>query len=155
MIDLHEEFVAITKAFEQQGIPYAVCGGMAMAVHGFPRATVDIDLLVPDEHIGTARTCLKTLGYTHESGWMTFAGGAVRLFRMVKLDPQGGDFLVVDLLAASGDLVSVWQQRQRRETGTGHIWVVSAPGLIAMKRARASKQDVADIEKLEETFDES
>jgi hypothetical protein len=154
MIDLHEEFVAIARAFEQQGIPYAVCGGMALAAHGFPRATVDIDLLIPDDHMDKVRSCLKQLGYDHESGWMTFAGGGVRLFRVVKLDPSAGDFLVVDLLAASGDLTSVWEQRQRQETPDGSIWIVSRPGLIAMKRGRGSKQDLADIENLEGIADE-
>lgn len=155
MIDLHEEFVSITRAFEQQGIPYAVCGGMAMAAHGFPRATVDIDFLIPDEQMEAARVCLKQLGYTHESGWMTFGKGGVRLFRMVKLDPSAGDFLVVDLLVATGDLAGVWRQRQRQETSTGPIWVVAGSGLIDMKRSRGSKQDLADIEKLEGKTDEN
>jgi len=154
MIDLHQEFIAIMRAFEQQGLPYAVCGGLAMAMHGFPRATVDIDLLVPDDHLNDARSCLTKLGYTHESGWLALAGGGVRLFRVVKLDPAAGDFLVVDLLVASGDLASVWEQRQRQETDAGPVWVVSQSGLIAMKRGRGSKQDMADIENLEGVDDE-
>jgi len=154
MIDLHQEFIAIVKAFDRQGISYAVCGGMAMAAHGFPRATVDIDLLLPLDHLEQARSCLKQLGYGHESGWMAFAGGGVRIFRMVKLDPAAGDFLIVDLLTAADDLAGVWEQRQRQETPEGLIWLVSRPGLIAMKRGRGSKQDLADIEKLEGSADE-
>ncbi len=155
MIDLHTEFVAITRAFEQQGIPYAVCGGLAMAAHGFPRSTIDIDLLVPEDHLDNARSCLQQLGYTHESGWMTFANGGVRLFRVVKLDPAAGDFLVLDLLTASGDLASIWDQRQRQETPDGPIWIVSRSGLVAMKRGRGNKQDLADIENLEGVTDEN
>ena len=45
MFDLYEEFKAIVAALGEQGIDYAVCGGLAMAVWGAPRATVDIDLL--------------------------------------------------------------------------------------------------------------
>jgi len=46
------------------------------------------------------------------------------------------------------------QQRLRQETSAGPIWVVSRPGLIAMKRGRGSKQDLADIENLEGISDE-
>ena len=49
MIDLAEEFEAVISALAEHGIEYAVCGGLAMAIHGFPRATVDIDLLIPAE----------------------------------------------------------------------------------------------------------
>ena len=51
MFDLYEEFKSIVSALEEQGIDYAVCGGLAMAVHGLPRATVDIDLLIPSESL--------------------------------------------------------------------------------------------------------
>ena len=154
MIDLHEEFVGIARAFGQRDIPYALCGGLAMAAYGFPRATVDIDFLVPDDRMNDAQACLRELGYDHESGWMSFAGGKVRLFRVVKLDPAAGDFLVVDLLAAAGDLAAVWEQRRLRETDDGSVWIVSRPGLIAMKGKRGSQQDLADIENLEGISDE-
>jgi hypothetical protein len=44
VFDLYEEFKAIVSALEEHRIDYAVCGGLALAVHGLPRATVDIDL---------------------------------------------------------------------------------------------------------------
>ena len=51
MIDLYEEFKTIVGALTRHRIPFGVCGGLAMAAHGFPRATQDIDLLVPEEQI--------------------------------------------------------------------------------------------------------
>ena len=44
MLDLLEELKNVLARLEQDGVPYALCGGLAMAVHGYPRATVDIDL---------------------------------------------------------------------------------------------------------------
>ena len=46
MSTLLDEFKSITAALNDAGIDYAVCGGWAMAIHGLPRATMDIDLLV-------------------------------------------------------------------------------------------------------------
>jgi len=38
---------ALISALNQHGVEYAVIGGTAMLFHGFPRATKDIDLLLP------------------------------------------------------------------------------------------------------------
>lgn len=51
MFDLYEELSAIVDALESGGLEYAVCGGIAMAVHGFTRATEDIDLFLPAENV--------------------------------------------------------------------------------------------------------
>jgi len=78
MIDLYQEFVAVMGGFEKHGIPYAVSAGMALAAHGVPRSTVAMDLWGPDDHLDEARSGLRPPGYTHESGWMTFAPGDIR-----------------------------------------------------------------------------
>jgi hypothetical protein len=36
----------VTEAFEQAGVPYAVVGGYAVALHGAVRGTVDVDLVI-------------------------------------------------------------------------------------------------------------
>jgi len=45
MATLLEELDQITTAFDKGGVEYAVCGGLALTIHGFPRATCDIDVL--------------------------------------------------------------------------------------------------------------
>jgi len=42
MFDLYEEFKSIVSALEEHGRDYAVCGGLAMAVWGTPRATPEL-----------------------------------------------------------------------------------------------------------------
>ena len=46
MLNLYEELKALATAFDAGGVDYALCGGLALAVHGHPRATKDIDILV-------------------------------------------------------------------------------------------------------------
>jgi Nucleotidyl transferase AbiEii toxin, Type IV TA system len=41
------DLVVLTRALATFGVAYALIGGTAMAVHGFSRATKDIDLLLP------------------------------------------------------------------------------------------------------------
>jgi hypothetical protein len=42
-----QDITALAAALGSQGVEYVVIGGAAMALHGFPRMTKDIDLLLP------------------------------------------------------------------------------------------------------------
>ena len=46
-MNLKDELFLIVETLERGGVEYALCGGMAVAVHGYVRATKDIDLLIP------------------------------------------------------------------------------------------------------------
>jgi len=60
---VHETMFRAAKRLDELGIPYAVCGGMAMALHGYVRATVDVDLLVTSESLRAIHEKLNGLGY--------------------------------------------------------------------------------------------
>ena len=49
------DLVQLAKALAVFGVEYALIGGTAMAVHGFSRATKDIDLLLPVSTDNNAR----------------------------------------------------------------------------------------------------
>lgn len=49
------DLVQLAKALAVFGVEYALIGGTAMAVHGFSRATKDIDLLLPVNADNNAR----------------------------------------------------------------------------------------------------
>ena len=155
MFDLYEEFNSIVSALEEHGIDYAVCGGLAMAVHGLPRATVDIDLLILGESLEEVRELARTLGYTIEAFPMTFSRGAVEIRRLSKIDRDSGIVLSLDLLLVTPEIVEIWQSRTEVAWEAGSLWVVSRRGLMALKSLRSSAQDLADIEQLKEIDNES
>jgi len=41
-MDLYEELFALTKALDAGRLSYALCGGLAVAIHGAPRFTKDV-----------------------------------------------------------------------------------------------------------------
>lgn len=45
-MNLVDELHAIAAALTEAGIPYAVCGGVAVTMHGATRSTKDIDVLL-------------------------------------------------------------------------------------------------------------
>ena len=84
--DVHIALARVTKRLEELGIPYAVCGGMALNAHGYKRATTDVDVLV------TADGLKKFKEHSLGLGWLEKFPGS----RGVK-DAESGvpiDFLV-------------------------------------------------------------
>lgn len=53
----------ITQRLNELGIPYAVCGGMALFRHGYRRFTEDVDLLVTVDGLRAVHDALDGLGY--------------------------------------------------------------------------------------------
>jgi hypothetical protein len=45
-MDVNEDFVDIAKGFIDNGVEFLVVGAYALAAHGFPRTTGDIDMFV-------------------------------------------------------------------------------------------------------------
>ena len=155
MLDLYDELKALTAGLDANHIAYALCGGLAMAVYGLARATVDIDLLIPEESLDAARAAAQHLGYTVDAAPMNLAGGANKIRRISKIDPETGDLLMLDLLLVTGALAEVWRTRREAEWEHGGLWVVSRRGLIALKQLRRSGQDLDDIARLAEDDDEA
>lgn len=147
-MDLYDELRELCSLLNGADIEYALCGGLAMAVHGKVRATIDIDLLVPDESLDTLKAVCRARGFTFEARPMLLAGGRVAIDRMTK-SGRSGETMSVDLLHVTDATRDAWRSRER------HVWeglelpVVSREGLIALKRLRASGQDSDDIEWLE------
>lgn len=148
-MDLYDEFVSIIGVLETERIPYAVCGGMAMAIHGLPRATVDVDLLVPGDAAERVVTAVSRLGYNIVAAPMTFADGAVEIRRVSKIAPEDSDVSSLALLRVTPAATLPWTTRTRVAWEGGELSVVSPAGLVALKRLRGSGQDQDDIRHLE------
>ena len=150
MLDLLEEFRALVQALETGGVEFAVCGGLAVAIHAQPRATLDVDLLLPVDQVDGAKQIAGALGYRIDAGLLVVRKGVVEIHRLSKPDPETGDLLSLDLLVVTPALSSVWETRERVAWEHGTLPVVSRSGLVAMKRLRESGQDLDDIRALEE-----
>lgn len=148
MLDIYDEFLQLVERLNEQAIDYAVCGGMAMAFHGAPRATIDIDLLVLATSLDEIIALAGDLGYTIRGKDLSFAGGVIEIRRFSKIDRESGDLLSLDFLLVTPQIRQIWDTRLMSEWKSHRLSVVSREGLIALKRLRGSGQDLDDIEKL-------
>ena len=147
-MDLFQELVAIVAAFDARGIDYALCGAVALAIHGAPRATKDIDVLARAGDMEAVREATRSVGFTLESLPMTFSSSGVTVRRFTKV--IAGDHLMLDVLIVDGPLDAVWATREALRWNEGEVRVVSRQGLITLKLAAGRPQDLADIQRLEE-----
>jgi hypothetical protein len=154
VLDLLEEFRGILSALDAARVEHAVCGGLAVAIHLRPRATIDVDLLIPRDDLERAKDAVRSRGYTIEAGPMLLREGAVEIHRLSKPDPETGDLLSADLVLVTPQLATVWETRERVAWEHGEVSVVSRAGLVRMKRLRGSGQDLDDIRLLEGDDDE-
>jgi hypothetical protein len=152
MPDLFEEFRAVVSDLTTAGVPFAVCGGIAMSIHAHPRATVDIDLLVPSVEIPRLVEALAPLGFERrERSPSRLAGGAVVLHGLTKVVSRDPDVLVLDAIEVrAGATAQAWETRVGLSWEGTSLSVVSRTGLVALKRLRGSLQDLADIATLEQ-----
>ena len=147
MLDLYEELRSLIKRLDEDQIDYALCGGLALALYGIPRATVDIDILAQREDLEKIQKIAHGLEYILKANPMTFARGAIEIHRVSKKDEEAGDWFSLDFLLVTPPLKEVWETRQEVKWEEGKLWVVSREGLIFLKSLRGRGQDLDDIRK--------
>jgi hypothetical protein len=148
-MDLIEELLGLVDALNAERIEYAVCGGIAVAVHGHPRFTKDIDLLVQAADLGRIGELARARGFTLTGVPMRFGVGTAKEREIVRLTKAvGPEALTLDMLLVGEALVDVWSTRTRLKWQGRELGVVSRDGLLRMKRLSGRAQDLADIEAL-------
>jgi len=60
---LHNALRRLVQRLDAEGIPYALLGGLALAEHGYPRLTEDVDLLLTPSGLARFRQQLVGRGY--------------------------------------------------------------------------------------------
>ena len=148
-IDLYTEFYALTNALFAANVPYALCGGVAVAIHGYPRFTRDIDLLILPEDERRVLDVAEQRQFIFESGRMPRGEVNASDWEIVRVSKVvGEDLLSLDLLLVGPSIRSVWDSRGTAAFNGRQIPVVSREGLKKLKLLAGRKQDLLDIEQL-------
>ncbi len=153
-MNLVDELHAITTALATAQVIYAVCGGVAVTIHGATRSTKDIDLLVSREDLARALEAVRPLGYTFAALPMTFDPGTPKerhVQRVSKVVDQ--EHLLIDFMIAETAFAGALDDRIEISLPEGPLSVVSLVTLIRMKKLAGRAQDLADLERLEAVDD--
>lgn len=141
--DLRELLALLNAA----GVEFLVVGGHAVAFHGRPRLTEDLDLFVrPDRANGERIMCaLQALGF---GALGITAADFTADDRVIQLGRAPNR---VDLLTKlyGVDFADAWSRRVAARLDDADVWMISREDLIRNKRETGRTQDLADAEFLE------
>jgi hypothetical protein len=143
-----EDALDLLEAFETHHVRYVVVGAHAMAVHGVPRATGDLDVLVDPtpENARTVVAALLAFGAplsAHGVGAADFT--APDAVYQLGLPPRRIDLLT----GISGvTFAEAWGTRVHVDVGSLRVPFLARDVLIKNKRAAGRAKDLADLEVL-------
>jgi len=141
--DLRELLALLTD----HRVEYLIAGGHAVAFHGYPRLTEDLDLFVRAD-AGNAARMMAALDAFGFGGIGLTAADFVADDRVIQLGraPNRVD-LLTRLWGVSFD--DAWAHKVAGELDGVPVWMLDRAHLIQTKRATARPQDLADAAALE------
>jgi len=146
---LNPDFHAVLSEFSGERVEFLVVGAFALAAHGIPRATGDIDLWIRMEPDNARRV------------WRALARFGAPL-----VDVSEADFLTPDTVIQIGvppsridvltsidgvEFTSAWERRVTVDVGGLVVPVIGREDLMHNKSAAGRPQDVADVARLRAT----
>lgn len=144
---LDKDLLELLELFHSNGVEFLIVGGHAVAFHGHPRLTEDLDLFVrPDLANGH-----RIVAALHEFGFGSLDIAAEDFQADDRVIQLGRVPNRVDLLTRlyGVDFAAAWQRRVAAVLDGAQVWMISREDLIRNKRATGRTQDLADAEFLE------
>lgn len=145
---LNEDYKDMLQALVAERVEFLLVGAYALAAHGYPRATMDIDIWVmpsPDNADAVLRAVRRF-------------GAPLHNLTKADLEKEGTVFQIgvaprrIDIITAASGLT--FQEAASRATSVSieglTVRVPSVADLIRNKRASGRTKDLADAEALEE-----
>ena len=145
-MEIQKDFKELLELFNTHKVEYLIVGGYALAFHGAPRFTGDIDLLVKADSENAKRILSALEG---------FGFGSVKLSEADFTSPNnviqlGAPPVRVDIMTS---LTAVGWEKAEADKVQGNygdiaVYFISKDDFIANKRALGRKKDLADLEAL-------
>lgn len=141
----------VFRFFQQHEVKYVVIGGIASVLHGIPRATFDLDILIE----ATAENAQRLLDALVDAGFatatMTNAQDVVAHEITVF-----NDRVRIDVQTSTPGILfqDAWRRRKTITYQGQGFFILSKEDLIASKRASARQVDIEDVRLLELPDDE-
>lgn len=151
VIDLPDDFRDLLVALHDVGAEFVVLGGHAVAFHGHPRATKDLDVLVRAD-AANAQLVYRALA-AFGAPLSTFDVGEADFATHDGVLQMGVPPLRIDILNRADGITfdEAVEGGQFFDLEGRRIPVIGKAALLKNKRAVGREQDVADVKALERT----
>jgi predicted nucleotidyltransferase len=146
MAKLHEDWIAFLRLLRERRVRFVIVGAHAVAAHGRPRLTADLDILV-EPTLENGRRIVRAL---EECGFSGLDPAKVEQPDLVVF--LGREPFRIDLLTSIDGVTwrSAWEGRLRGELGGVPVAFLGRSQLIRHKKAAGRPKDLADVALLAE-----
>jgi hypothetical protein len=146
--ELNDDFVDMLRCLEDAGVEFVIVGAHALAVHGIPRATGDIDIFVRPTAANATRivAALRMFGApidAHQVDERDFC--ALGTVYQIGLPPRRID-LLTEISGVSFD--EAWNSRREASIGSMSLPVLGRDMLLKNKSSTGRDKDAADVRAL-------
>jgi hypothetical protein len=149
-----DEIVSIFRALDREAVEYVLVGGVAVGLHGFERATNDVDLFVRPtaENVERLRRALRSV-FDDPSIEEITAEDLAGEYPTIRYGPPESDYLI-DILGRLGTEIAFDDLESEPLVIAGTTVRLATPRtLYRMKRDTVRPIDRVDAEVLKRAFD--
>ena len=147
-MEIQPDFRDLLELFNSRKVKYIVVGGYALAFHGAPRYTGDIDIFVSSD----ADNAMQIMAALKEFGFGSVGLSATDFNKPGQVIQLGVPPVRIDIVTSITGVS--WKKaaanRVKGRYGDVPIYYIGRNDLIANKRAVGRKKDIADLEALGE-----
>jgi len=147
---VNDDFLDLLAALLRTGAQFLVVGAHAMAVHGVPRATIDLDVWVDPDPANAEKVWAALLDF----------GAPLDDLAVSKRDLETSGMVVqiglpprrIDVLTGISGLkfAEAWSNRTTHRVESLEVPFIGRDDLIRNKRASGRPKDIADLDILED-----
>jgi predicted nucleotidyltransferase len=132
---------SLLRSLNAHEVEYVIIGATAFPIHGYARATLDIDLFIRPErrNAGLALVGLREFGYDVQDLAVEDLLTKKVLIRQYLVETDLHPYV------AGVTFEQVWGNRISGVYGNEPVFYASLDDLIAMKRAAGRKKDIEDL----------
>ena len=147
---MNEDFLDLLKCLLEAGARFLVVGAHALAAHGIPRATGDLDVWIDRTPTNVERVWVALLSFGAPVAALGVTRGDLEAAGMtvqIGLPPRRID-LMTEITGVLFD--EAWPSRVSHRVGTLDVPFIGRGELVRNKRAAGRPKDLADLEALGE-----
>lgn len=147
---MNDDFRDLLESLLGTGARFLVVGAHAMAVHGVPRATGDLDVWIRPDPSNAERVWNALLSFGVPTGALGISQAdlaAPGMVVQIGLPPRRID-LMTKLSGLAFD--DAWENRVTHRVGSHEIPFLGRADLVRNKRASGRPKDLADLDVLED-----
>lgn len=147
-MDHQKDFADLCVLLNARGVEFLIVGGYAVAFHGAPRFTGDLDILIQPSH----NRVVGLIEALSEFGFPTANLSAAYVIEQRKILELGRIPVQIHIMTSISGVTwdEAWAARERGHYGNVPVFFLGREELIRNKRSAGRAKDMADVEALDQ-----